>query len=124
VRWSRFICCFSLRRFFFAKIEHLPFGGMSHEFVGENYGAPVSMYFVDAPPGRGPVLHSHPYVETIVILEGSGRVTIGDQEHDVNAGDIAVIPAKTPHRFINSGSTPLRQIDIHASPRFVQTDLE
>jgi mannose-6-phosphate isomerase-like protein (cupin superfamily) len=36
---------------------------------------------------------------------------------------IVVIPANTPHRFINSGETILRQIDIHASPRFIQTNL-
>jgi hypothetical protein len=26
-------------------------------------------------------------------------------------------------RFVNSGDTTLRQIDIHASPRFIQTNL-
>ena len=39
------------------------------------------------------------------------------------AGGIAVIPANTPHQFINSGDGVLRQIDIHASPNFIQTDL-
>jgi mannose-6-phosphate isomerase-like protein (cupin superfamily) len=33
------------------------------------------------------------------------------------------IPANTPHRFVNTGETTLRQIDIHASPRFIQTNL-
>jgi hypothetical protein len=33
------------------------------------------------------------------------------------------IPANTPHRFVNSGAGVLRQIDIHASPNFVQTNL-
>jgi mannose-6-phosphate isomerase-like protein (cupin superfamily) len=42
----------------------------------------------------------------------------------VQAGAIAVIPAGTPHRFVNSGNTTLRQIDIHASPRFIQTNLD
>jgi mannose-6-phosphate isomerase-like protein (cupin superfamily) len=37
----------------------------------------------------------------------------------VKAGDIIVIPAGTPHSFVYSGDTPLRQIDIHASPKFV-----
>ncbi len=37
--------------------------------------------------------------------------------------DIVVIPANTPHRFVNSGDTVLHQIDIHASPRFIQTNL-
>jgi mannose-6-phosphate isomerase-like protein (cupin superfamily) len=41
----------------------------------------------------------------------------------VKAGGIVVIPANTPHRFVNTGDTTLRQIDIHASPRFIQTNL-
>ena len=43
----------------------------------------------------------------------------GDEHRDVKAGDIIVIPAGTPHRFANSGDTPLRQLDIHANPKFV-----
>ena len=42
----------------------------------------------------------------------------------MKAGGIVVIPAETPHRFVNSGDTMLRQIDIHASPRFIQTNLD
>ena len=37
------------------------------------------------------------------------------------AGLLAAIlaaPAGVPHRFVNSGDGPLRQIDIHVSPRF------
>ena len=108
----------------FLRLAELPFEGMSHEFVGDHHGAPISIYFVDAPPGRGPVLHTHPYVETIIIREGCGRLIVGDQEREVIAGDIVVVPRGTPHRFVNSGTTPLRQIDIHASPHFIQTNLE
>ena len=57
------------------------------------------------------------------MLEGRATVTIGDQTRETKAGGIAVIPANTPHRFVNSGDTTLRQIDIHASPRFIQTNL-
>jgi quercetin dioxygenase-like cupin family protein len=103
--------------------EQLPFVGMSYEFVGEKEGAPFSAYIVDAKPGKGPPLHTHPYVEVAFTLEGCATITVGDEEREVNAGGIVVIPANTPHRFVNSGDTPLRQIDIHASPRFIQTNL-
>ena len=46
-----------------------------------------------------------------------------DEPREVQAGGIVVIAANKPHRFINSGDTLLRQIDIHASPRFIQTNL-
>lgn len=107
----------------FTNLKELPFVGMSHEFIGERQGAPFSAYIVTARPGEGPPLHKHPYVEVAFIIEGCASITIGDEQREVKAGGIAIIPAETAHCFVNSGNTPLRQIDIHASPRFVQTDL-
>jgi len=108
----------------FSNLQQLPFQGMSFEFVGEKEGAPISAYIVNAKPGQGPPLHTHPYVEVIFMLEGCTRLTIGEETREVTAGAIAVVPANTPHRFVNSGETVLRQIDIHASPKFIQTNLE
>ena len=107
----------------FLDLEQLPFVGMSHEFVGQRQGAPFSTYIVTAKPGQGPPLHKHPYVEVAFVIEGSARITVGDEEREVQAGGIAVIPPNTPHRFVNSGDGILRQIDIHASPNSVQTNL-
>jgi quercetin dioxygenase-like cupin family protein len=107
----------------FTNIEQLPFVGMSYEFHGDKEGAPISAYIVSAQPGQGPPLHEHPYVEVIFMLEGRATVTIGDETREVNAGGIAVVPANTPHRFVNSGDDLLRQIDVHASPKFIQTNL-
>jgi mannose-6-phosphate isomerase-like protein (cupin superfamily) len=108
----------------FINLEQLPFVGMSQEFHGEKEGAPFSAYIVGAKPGQGPPLHKHPYVEVAFVIEGCATITVGDEQREVKGGDIAVIPANTPHRFVNSGNTTLRQIDIHASPRFIQTNLE
>jgi quercetin dioxygenase-like cupin family protein len=107
----------------FINLEQLPFIGMSHEFVGETQGAPFSAYIVNAKPGQGPSLHTHPYVEVAFTLEGRATITVGDEEREVQAGGIVVIPAGTPHRFVNSGDTVLRQSDVHASPTFIQTNL-
>jgi len=107
----------------FLNLEQLPFVGMSYEFVGENQGAPFSAYIVTAKTGQGPPLHTHPYVEVAFTLEGRASMTLGDETLEVNAGGIVVIPANTPHRFVNTGDATLRQIDIHASPRFIQTNL-
>ena len=107
----------------FLNLKQLPLIGISHEFIGERQGAPFSAYIVIAKPGEGPPLHKHPYVEVAFVIEGSARIRVGDEEREVQAGGIAVIPANTPHRFINSGDGVLRQIDIHESPNFVQTNL-
>ena len=108
----------------FLNLEQLPFVGMSHEFVGEKQGAPFSAYIVNAKPGQGPPLHTHPYVEVAFTVEGCASITVGHETQEVKAGGIVVIPANTPHRFVNSGNTILRQIDVHAGPRFIQTNLK
>jgi len=108
----------------FTNLEQLPFVGMSYELHGDKNGTPISAYIVNAPPGKGPPLHTHPYVETIFMIEGRALVTIGDETREVKAGGIAIVPANTPHRFVNCGDAVLRQIDIHASPKFIQTNLE
>jgi quercetin dioxygenase-like cupin family protein len=107
----------------FINLDQLPFEGMSYEFHGEKEGAPISAYIVNAKPGQGPPLHTHPYVEVIFMLEGRATVTIADETCEVEAGAIAVVAANTPHRFVNSSNAILRQIDVHASPRFIQTNL-
>ena len=108
----------------FLDLEQLPFKGMSYEFVGETQGAPFSAYIVNARPGQGPPLHTHPYVEVAFTLEGRATITVGNETREVKAGGIVVIPANTPHRFVNSGDGVLRQIDVHASPKFIQINLE
>ena len=107
----------------FIDLDQLPFVGMSYDFVGANHGAPFSAYIVNARPGQGPPLHKHPYVEVAFTLEGCATITVGDEQREVKAGGIVVIPAHTPHRFVNSGDTLLRQIDVHASSTFIQTNL-
>ena len=107
----------------FLSLEQLPFVGMSYEFVGETQGAPFSAYIVNAKPGQGPPLHKHPYVEVAFTIEGTATITVGDETRAVKAGGIVVVPANMPHRFVNSGETVLRQIDVHAGPKFIQTNL-
>jgi quercetin dioxygenase-like cupin family protein len=88
--------------------EQLPFVGMSYEFHGEKQGAPFSVYIVQAKPREGPPLHAHPYVEVAFTLEGTATITVGDETREVNAGGVVIIPANTPHRFMNSGAGVLR----------------
>jgi mannose-6-phosphate isomerase-like protein (cupin superfamily) len=93
---------------------------VSGEFEGHEHGGTgISMIFVDAAPGRGPSLHQHDYDEVFVVQQGRATMTAGDRQIDVGPGDIVVVPAGTPHGFVNSGEGQLRQIDIHLSPRYV-----
>jgi mannose-6-phosphate isomerase-like protein (cupin superfamily) len=99
--------------------DSLPFSVIAREFVGKDHGGVgVCILMVDAPPGRGPSLHRHPYDEIVLIQEGHGTFTIGDEQLEAGAGDLVIVPANQPHAFVNTGDGPLRQIDIHVSPHF------
>ncbi len=74
-----------------------------NEFQGHRHGAGVSFIVVDAPPGGGPRLHKHPYEEVFVVQEGTATFTAGGETIEVEGGQIVVVPAGVPHRFVNSG---------------------
>ena len=89
-------------------------------FEGASYGANVSFFLVTNDPGRGPSLHRHPYDETWSVLEGEATIVVGDATFVARAGDTAVAPANTWHRFTNTGTGTLRVVCIHASPVMIQ----
>jgi mannose-6-phosphate isomerase-like protein (cupin superfamily) len=104
----------------FLKQSDLPASNFSRELVGEEFGGiPACVIFVDAEPGRGPKLHKHPYAELFFVLEGHGTFSDGSEERSVGPGEVVIVPPEQPHAFVNSGASPLRQIDVHLSPRFV-----
>ena len=101
--------------------EDLPFIGSSYNFAGAEQGdVGISMFFVEAAPGRGAPLHVHEYDEVVLLQEGRSRFVIGEVTREAGPGDILVIKAGTPHGFVNAGSGVLKQIDIHMSPHFQQ----
>ena len=96
--------------------DELSYGGIAHKFEGYRYGGTnVSFFLVDAPPGSGPGLHTHPYEEVFVVQEGQASFTVGDDTIKAIAGQIVLVPAGMPHNFVNSGTGPLRLVDIHLS---------
>jgi len=91
---------------------------------GETLGGPVTVlaYGCDN-PAEGPCLHVHPYDETFIVTEGQARFFVGDLVIDAIAGQVVLGPKGIPHRFENLGPGRLQTIDIHHSPRWIQTDL-
>lgn len=94
------------------------------EFQGHHYEAGISFIVVAAPPGGGPKLHRHPYEEVFVVQEGHATFTAGEETIEAGGGQVVVVHAGVPHKFVNSGTGRLRQLDIHASDRFVTEWLE
>ncbi len=102
------------------KQADLPWDTIAREFVGADHGGiGICVLLVEAEPGKGPELHRHPYLELLIVQEGRARASVGDEEGEVGAGDIVIVPANAPHHFVNIGTKILRQVDIHVSPRFI-----
>jgi mannose-6-phosphate isomerase-like protein (cupin superfamily) len=87
-------------------------------------GINASLIFVDNGPGEGPRLHRHPYHELFILIEGQSTFTVGSVTLKAAAGQIVVVRPGVAHKFVNSGTGRLRQIDIHASPKFITEWLE
>jgi mannose-6-phosphate isomerase-like protein (cupin superfamily) len=61
------------------------------------------------PVGGETQLHRHRVSEELYhITDGNGRMTLGDAQFDVTAGDTVCIDAGTPHRIVNTGEVPLK----------------
>jgi mannose-6-phosphate isomerase-like protein (cupin superfamily) len=105
--------------------EELPHSDMAYRFEGNLYGnADVSFFLIDSDRGGGPELHTHPYAEVFVIQDGEVTFTAGDETIEAKAGQIVVVPAGLPHKYVNSGAGRSRHIDIHTSGRMITTWLE
>jgi quercetin dioxygenase-like cupin family protein len=83
-------------------------------------GVGVTIFIVRTPPGQFVELHTHPYSETFVLLEGKGRWTAGDELIEASAESIISVPPDTLHGFRNIGQTPLLLVSVHESPTLVQ----
>ena len=103
--------------------DDLPHSETAHRFEGYLHGeANVSFFLIDSPRGGGPGLHTHPYEEVFVIQDGGVTFTVGEATIEAKGGQIVVVPADVPHKYVNSGRA--RHIDIDASGRMITEWLE
>ena len=100
--------------------DELPRNGNTYEFEGAQYlDTEVSFIWVDMPPGDTIRLHKHPYKEIFIIQEGVATFTIGSTTLEAHAGQIVIVPASVPHKFMNMSDRQLRQIDIHVTKQII-----
>ena len=57
-------------------------------------------------PGGGMPLHTNTVEHEQYVLRGAARITLGDEVHQVKAGDVVYIPAGQPHSYHAEGSEP------------------
>jgi mannose-6-phosphate isomerase-like protein (cupin superfamily) len=105
--------------------DDLPYDGNTYEFQGIQYpDTNVSFIWVDMPPGGTIRLHKHPYEEIFIIQEGLATFTVDSATLEARAGQIIIVPAEVPHKFMNLSDKQLKQIDIHMNKQFITDWLE
>ena len=105
--------------------DQLPGDEHTHEFEGIRYShTAVSFIWVDMPPGGKIRLHKHPYEEIFIVQEGVSTFVVDSDILEAHAGQVIIVPANIPHKFMNASDRQLKQIDIHASTEFITDWLE
>ena len=67
-------------------------------------------------PGSIYPLHSHPYEQVSVIVQGRMRLTLGEETREIGPGDMWFAPANMPHGGEILGDEPVIFIDVYAPP--------
>jgi len=89
--------------------RHEGFGTDAESFAPDSLDTEnQSLAEATVPPGGATEAHYHRLSEEIYFFTaGSGRMKLGDEESEVEAGDCVVIPPGTEHKLWNTGEEPL-----------------
>src|SRR5579884_1519201 len=93
-------------------------GGATYRpIIGDDTGAglPIRTGIQTSPPGYQTRVHSHPYVETLTVIEGRGEAWLDGEPGTValEPGVTVVLPANRNHAFRVVGDRPLVTLGIH-----------
>lgn len=106
-----------------SRVDDLPSSEDAAVFHGHEHGAGVSFFLSHNRRGTGPKLHRHPYEETFVVEVGDVLFTVGEETIEAGPGDVVVVPAGVPHKFV-SRAEKHRQFSIHPVARMETEWLE
>jgi quercetin dioxygenase-like cupin family protein len=94
-----------------------PGGATYRAIIGDDTGAglPIRTGIQVSPPGYETRPHSHPYVELLTVLEGTGEAWLDGEEGVValEPGVTISLPANRVHGFRTIGDRPLVTFGIH-----------
>ncbi len=88
----------SVKTFNLPGLNHQTFAGPEHSLKNlEVWGQVIEA-------GGGTPVHRHACEEAIVVLEGSGTLTVNCQESRFGPNSTLIIPADAVHQIVNSGT--------------------
>lgn len=80
------------------------------------YGERLMLSLVEIDAGAEVPLHEHPHEQGGVVLQGTMRLTIGDESRVLSSGQMYIIPGNTPHRAV-AVDGPVRVMDVFSPVR-------
>jgi quercetin dioxygenase-like cupin family protein len=92
-----------------------------HSAVGS--ASTATVYF-ELEPGARLGLHTDSAEELLLILEGDGEATVGDEQARAGAGTLVTVPAMEPHDIRNVGTRTLRVLGFFSASTVVATFAE
>jgi quercetin dioxygenase-like cupin family protein len=76
--------------------------------IGSEEGAPhFHLRYFAVQPGGYTSLDQHAHDHGVYVLHGRARLRLGDEEHEINAGDVIYISGNEVHQFFTLGEEPL-----------------
>ncbi|NOX35279.1 MAG: cupin domain-containing protein [Deltaproteobacteria bacterium] len=90
----------------------------SEEATGARH---ITTSLIEMQNGGKQHIHSHDTEQCYYILEGSGKMTVGNETQDVVAGMSIFIPSNEPHGLENTSKSVLRYLSA-GSPPFGKKD--
>ena len=77
----------------------------------------LAITWVEGAPGSRQGLHAHPDSEQVyVIVRGRGVMTVDEEEKEVSAGTLVLVPPGAGHAILNTGDEPLVFVSATAPP--------
>ncbi len=77
---------------------------------GDFPGCGLAVTWVEVRPGGKQKLHSHEPQQAYVIVKGRGRMKVGDDQRNVEEGDLIYLPAGVMHGIENSSDEVLEYV--------------
>ena len=98
--------------------RRLRVGFPHHSQVGN--ASTATVYF-ELEPGMHVGMHRDSSEELLLILEGEGEATVGDETAVAQAGAMLTVPAMEPHDIRNVGTGVLRVLGFFSAPTLIAT---
>jgi quercetin dioxygenase-like cupin family protein len=81
----------------------------------------TAVVYFEVEPGHRLGTHTDSAEELLLLLGGTAEVSVGEEQGQVSAGEMALVPAMVPHSVRNVGDETLRVVGFFSSSTVMAT---